>query len=77
MNALSFTPLQLAEAIKKRIPEFTYDFIPDFRAATAESWPDAVVAPSNTDFGYKDDMDLNGLVDKMFEVICPQIGISL
>jgi nucleoside-diphosphate-sugar epimerase len=40
VGSMSFTPVEIAESIKKRIPEFSIDYKPDFRQAIADSWPD-------------------------------------
>jgi hypothetical protein len=36
---MSFSAGELAKEIKKHTPEFTYDFVPDFRQKIADSWP--------------------------------------
>jgi nucleoside-diphosphate-sugar epimerase len=42
LGGMSFTPSELAEEIKKEIPEFTIDYKPDFRQAIADSWPSSI-----------------------------------
>ena len=43
VNAMSFTPTELADAIKQRIPGFEIDYdIDPLRQAIADSWPDAM-----------------------------------
>ena len=42
LAAMSFSPQQLAEEIKKHIPDFEIDYKPDFRQGIADSWPDSV-----------------------------------
>lgn len=37
--AVTFTPAQIAENIKKYMPDFTIDYKPDSRQAIADSWP--------------------------------------
>lgn len=42
LGGMSFTPKELAEEIKKEIPEFTIDYQPDFRQQIADSWPASI-----------------------------------
>ena len=42
VSAMSFCPAQLAATIKKRLPEFTISYQPDFRQAIADSWPKSI-----------------------------------
>ena len=42
LGGMSFTPKELAEEIKKEIPEFTIDYKPDFRQEIADSWPASI-----------------------------------
>ena len=42
VGSMSFDVTTLANSIKKYIPEFTIDYVPDFRQAIADSWPDGV-----------------------------------
>ena len=42
LAAMSFSLQQLAEKIKKHIPDFEIDYKPDFRQGIADSWPDSV-----------------------------------
>jgi len=39
---ISFTPEELANAIKEHLPHFTIDYKPDFRQEIAESWPESI-----------------------------------
>ena len=42
LGGMSFTPKELAEEIKKEMPDFTIDYQPDFRQEIADSWPASI-----------------------------------
>ena len=42
LGGMSFSPEELAEEIKKIIPEFEISYEPDFRQQIAESWPKSI-----------------------------------
>jgi nucleoside-diphosphate-sugar epimerase len=42
ISAMSFCPSEIADEIKKQIPEFLISYQPDFRQAIADSWPKSV-----------------------------------
>ena len=70
IKGISFTAGELADKIAERIPEFTCDFIPDFRQKVADSWPNDVDdKPARDDWGWKADYDLGRMVDEMISNI--------
>lgn len=57
----SFSPKDVAEEIRKHIPEFQVSYCPDFRQAIADSWPQSIddsVARSNGGWKHKYDLAL-------------------
>lgn len=66
LSALSFTPKQLSEEIKKHIPDFTIDYAPDFRQKIADSWPASIDDSfAKNDWQWQSQYDLAKLVDVM------------
>ena len=63
IGALSFSPAELAEAIKKQIPEFTISYKPDSRQQIADSWPQSVDdSRAREDWGWEPKTDLDEMV---------------
>jgi len=68
LGGISFTPKQIAEEIKKHIPDFTISYAPDFRQAIADSWPQSISdTEAREHWGWKEKYDLKGLVENMLE----------
>lgn len=67
--AMSFTPAQLAEEIKKHIPGFTISYKDnDPRQAIADSWPKSINDDeARKDWGWKNEYDMPGLVKNMID----------
>ncbi|OGU60196.1 MAG: hypothetical protein A2X64_03020 [Ignavibacteria bacterium GWF2_33_9] len=66
--AFSFAPEELADEIKKIIPEFTIDYKPDFRQAIADSWPASIDdTPARNDWDWKPEYNLSTMVKDMIE----------
>ena len=42
LGGISFSPKEIAAAIKNEIPEFKISYNPDFRQKIAESWPSSI-----------------------------------
>ncbi len=68
LSAVSFTPKEIAESIKKHIPEFTIDYAPDFRQAIADSWPASIDdSHARADWGWEHDFDMEKMTAVMLE----------
>ncbi|MCX7729248.1 MAG: NAD-dependent epimerase/dehydratase family protein [Bacteroidia bacterium] len=66
LAAMSFTPKELAEKIKKHIPEFQIHYAPDFRQSIADSWPQSIDdSYARNDWGWKHVYDTDKLVENM------------
>lgn len=67
MGGLSFTPSDLAEAIRKHIPEFSLTCQNnDPRQAIADSWPSSIDdSEALNDWGWKPEYDLHRMVEEM------------
>jgi len=66
LASMSFTPAELADAIKKHLPDFTIDYKPDHRQAIAASWTESIDDQSaRVDWGWKPDYDLDSMTVDM------------
>jgi len=66
LAAISFKPIQIAEEIKKHIPEFTIEYAPDYRQQIAESWPKSIDdSYARKDWGWKHEFDLKKMTKEM------------
>jgi nucleoside-diphosphate-sugar epimerase len=70
ISAMSFTPKEIADEIKKYIPDFTITYKPDFRQLIADSWPQSVNdEQARTDWGWNNHYDLAAMVEDMLKNI--------
>ncbi len=68
LSGCSFTPAQLAEEIKKFVPDFVVNYKPDFRQAIADSWPDSIDdSYARNHWGWKEKYRTSELVKTMIE----------
>lgn len=64
--AFSFNPSDIAESIRKHIPEFEISYSPDFRQAIANSWPQSIDDISaRKDWGWKHTYSLEQMTELM------------
>lgn len=69
---LSFTPHELAAAIRQRLPDFTVEYAPDFRQAIAATWPATIDdTQARQDWDWSPRFDLQALADHMLEHVKP------
>ena len=68
LASVSFTPEEIAAAIRKRIPGFVIDYAPDFRQAIADSWPRSIDdRAAQADWGWGAQFDLDAIVADMLD----------
>ena len=69
MAGISFSPEEIYQAIKTRVPEFKINYATDFRDEIAASWHKSIDdKAAQEDWGWKPKYDLKGLVDVMLAV---------
>ena len=68
LAAMSFTPKQIGEEIKKHYPNFELSYEPDFRQKIADSWPASIDDTSaREDWNWANDFDLQNMTIDMFQ----------
>lgn len=67
-SSLSFSPKEIAEEIKKHIPNFEISYAPDHRQAIADGWPDSIDdSVARADWGWEPEYDLEKMTKVMLE----------
>ena len=68
LSGISFTPAEIAEEIKKHIPDFTISYKPDFRQKIADSWPASIDdSYAREHWHWKHKFDLASMTKEMLE----------
>ena len=68
ISGMSFSPKEIATAIKKHIPSFEMSYKPDYRQQIADSWPQSIDdSVARKDWGWKEDYNLEKMTADMFE----------
>ncbi len=75
IEAISFSAEELVEEIKKRMPEFTCTYEPDFRQKIAETWPSTLDdSCARSDWNWRPRFDLSAMVTDMLEHLTVDAG---
>ena len=68
LSGMSFSPKEITAEIKKHIKDFTTVYVPDYRQAIADSWPQSIDdSVARQDWNWKEDYDLAGMTRDMLE----------
>ncbi|MEJ6002326.1 NAD-dependent epimerase/dehydratase family protein [Paucibacter soli] len=72
LAGVSFTPAQIAAAIRAELPAFEISYAPDFRQAIAASWPQSIDdSRASADWGWQLAYDLRAMVGDMLKELRP------
>jgi nucleoside-diphosphate-sugar epimerase len=68
LSGMSFSPKEIAEEIKKYVPEFAMSYKQDYRQQIANSWPQSIDdSVAEKDWGWKAAFDLQKMTTDMLE----------
>ncbi len=68
LGGISFAPEDIAEEIKKHIPDFSIQYAPDFRQKIAKSWPASIDdSAAKGDWGWKLKYDMAKMTEDMLK----------
>jgi len=77
LAAISFTPKQIFESIKKHIPELLITYNPDFRQQIASSWPKSIDdSKAREDWNWKHNFDLDAITNEMLTQLSNTYSVS-
>lgn len=78
LAAISFTPKELAESIKKHIPEFKITYTPDYRQDIANSWPKSINdSYAREDWKWKHQFNIEDITKEMLLQLNKKYDASL
>ena len=68
ISAMSFCPSEIADEIRKIIPDFSISYEPDFRQGIADTWPKSIDdSVARTDWEWQPRFDLKRMTEEMLK----------
>jgi threonine 3-dehydrogenase len=78
ITALSFTPAELAAAIKRYLPAFEIEYAPDERQAIADSWPRSIDdGLAREQWGWRHRYDLDAMTRDMLRKLALRLKLTV
>ena len=75
LQAMTFSPEELAEAIRREIPDFRIEYAPDFRQEIADSWPSRIDdSQAREDWGWQPEYNPQKTTATMLAELRAQAG---
>lgn len=76
LAAMSFTPEEVKEEIKRSIPEFEVSYHADYRQTIADSWPRSINdSEARKDWGWKHQFNLSRMSESMLKSLKKQYNL--
>ena len=75
LAGISFSPVEIAEEIKKHLPDFSISYQPDYRQNIADSWPKSIDdSIAQEDWGWKNSYELDTMTAEMLKGLKRKLG---